>query len=129
VYCLIGDGELQEGSVWEALLFAAHHKLSNLHVILDNNKKQSSGLVKEILNLEPIKNKISSFNFDLKSCDGHNIKEIIFKIESFKENNKPKFLIANTTKGKGIKFLENKTDCHYDVLEKNVIEKFKKDLI
>ena len=65
IFCLIGDGELQEGSIWESLLFAAHHKLSNLYVILDNNKKQSSGLVKDILNLEPINRKITSFNFDL----------------------------------------------------------------
>ena len=128
IYCLIGDGEMQEGSIWEALLFAAHHKLNNLYVMLDNNKKQSSGLVKDILNLEPIKKKISSFNFDVKSCNGHDIKDIITKIKSFKNYNKPKFLIANTIKGKGIKFLENKIDCHYDVLDKNVIEKYKKDL-
>ena len=129
VYCLIGDGEMQEGSIWEALLFAAHHKLNNLYVILDNNKKQSSGLVKDILNLEPIKQKISSFNFDLQACDGHNIKEIINRINSFKKPNKPKFLIANTVKGKGIKFLEKKTDCHYDILQKDIIQKFRKSFI
>ena len=99
---------MQEGSIWEGLLFAAHHKLSNLYIILDNNKKQSSGLVKEILNLEPINKKISSFNFEIKSCNGHDIKEIIKKIKQFKNKKKPKFLIANTIKGKGIKFLENK---------------------
>ncbi len=126
VFCLIGDGEMQEGSIWEALLFAAHHKLNNLFIILDNNKKQSSGLVKEILNLEPINKKISSFNFEIKSCNGHDIKEIIKNILTFKNKNKPKFLIANTIKGKGIKFLENKKDCHYDMLEKDIIEKFKR---
>ena len=129
VYCLIGDGEMQEGSVWEALLFAAHHKLNNLYVILDNNKKQSSGLVKDILNLEPIGKKISSFNFDLKSCNGHEIKDIINEIKSFKNKNKPKFLIANTIKGKGIRFLEKKKDCHYDSLSNEEVRKFKKDLI
>ena len=129
VFCLIGDGEMQEGSIWEGLLFAAHHKLNNLYIILDNNKKQSSGLVKDILNLEPINKKISSFNFEIKSCNGHDIKDVIKKIKSFKNKNKPKFLIANTIKGKGIKFLENKKDCHYDVLEKNIADKFKEDSI
>ena len=75
---------MQEGSIWEGLLFAAHHKLSNLYIILDNNKKQSSGLVKEILNLEPINKKISSFNFEIKSCNGHDIKEIIKKLNNLK---------------------------------------------
>ena len=129
IYCLIGDGEMQEGSVWEALLFAAHHKLKNLYIILDNNKKQSSGLVKDILNLEPINKKISSFNFNLKSCNGHDIDDIIAKLKSFKKNNKPNFLIANTVKGKGIKLLEKKNDCHYDILQRNIVEKFKKDSI
>lgn len=127
VFCLIGDGEMQEGSIWEALLFAAHHKLNNLFIILDNNKKQSSGLVKEILNLEPIDKKISSFNFEIKTCQGHNIQDVIKKIRSFKNKSKPKFLIANTIKGKGIKYLENKKDCHYDILEKRIVEKFQKE--
>ena len=109
--------------------FLAEHKLNNLYVILDNNKKQSSGLVRDILNLEPINKKISSFNFDLKSCDGHNIKDIINKIKNFKNKSKPKFLIANTVKGKGIKFLETKKDCHYDTLDKKKIENFRKGLL
>lgn len=128
VYCLIGDGEMQEGSIWEALLFAAHHKLDNLIVILDNNKKQSSGFVKDILNIEPINKKVSSFNFDLKICNGHKIRDIISKLKSFKKKNKPKFLIANTIKGHGIKFLENKHDCHYDVLDKKIVNEYKKSL-
>ena len=80
------------------------------------------------VNFENCLNSSKNCSFDLKSCNGHDIKDIITKIKSFNNYNKPKFLIANTIKGKGIKFLENKNDCHYDVLDKNVIEKYKKDL-
>jgi len=128
VYCLIGDGEMQEGSIWEALLFAAHHKLDNLYVILDNNKKQSSGFVKDILNIEPVSKKVSSFNFELKISKGHEIRDIISKLLGFKKKNKPKFLIANTIKGHGVKFLENKHDCHYDVLDKKIVNEYIKSL-
>lgn len=124
VFCLIGDGEMQEGSIWEALLFASQHQLDNLTVIVDYNKKQSSGKLNEIISLSPLDKKIKSFNFDLQITNGHNLKNLITSFNNLKKNNKkPKFLIANTIKGKGIKFLEEKNDCHYDSLPKKVIEK------
>lgn len=109
---IISDGELDEGSNWESFLFASHHKLENLIVILDYNKIQSLDTVKNTINLEPIKNKLVSFNFEVKNVNGHNFNSIK-KGFNFSKVNKPKFIIANTIKGKGVKFMENKVEWHY----------------
>ncbi len=115
VYTLIGDGESQEGSIWEAALFASQHKLSNLIVILDYNKKQSSGLIKDILNLDPIVPKWKSFGWHVIRCNGHNHNSLN---KSFKKinKNKPNIIVADTIKGKGLSFLEKRKHCHYDRL-------------
>ena len=109
VFVHMGDGEINEGSIWEAALSASKHQLNNLIVIIDYNKMQSAGPVKNILNMEPLKSKWSSFGFNVYECNGHdvlNIKEIFQKIYDDK-GNAPKILIAHTIKGKGIKIAEN----------------------
>jgi transketolase len=111
VVCLLSDGELDEGSNWEAILFAAHHKLNNLTVIIDYNKIQSLGSVESTLGLEPLTDKFLAFNCEVYCVDGHNHKELksILKIKS----KKPKVIIANTTKGKGVSFMEDSVLWHY----------------
>ncbi len=114
-YTLISDGELNEGSTWEAILFAAHHKLKNLTCILDANKYQSIKTTTETLNVEPIKDRILSFGWEVKEINGHNHKELkdTFQNKSKKKSNKPIFVIARTTKGKGVSFMENNVLWHY----------------
>ncbi len=127
VYVLISDGELNEGSTWESLLFACHHQLNNLNIILDNNKIQSMGPVKNIIKLEPIKKKLLAFGASVFRCDGHNTSKII-KIFNIKSKNKPKFIIADTTKGKGVSFMENNNLWHYKNPDENQLTKAIKEI-
>ena len=125
-YVLLSDGELDEGSNWEAILFAPHHNLDNLTCIVDYNKLQSLTSVEETLNLEPLKDKITSFGWNVIDIDGHNHDELQ---ESIKKNtSKPKFIIANTIKGKGFTFSENNNDWHHSILSKSFYEKALKEL-
>jgi transketolase len=114
VYVIISDGELDEGSNWEAFMFSGHHKLDNLIVILDYNKIQSYGSVNEIIALEPLRKKMESFQWSVEEVDGHNCNELekILSNTPFKQN-KPSIVIANTIKGKGISFMENNLLWHY----------------
>lgn len=115
VYVLIGDGEMQEGQVWEGIMLAAQLKLKNLITILDYNKIQSDDFNKNIINLEPIKKKIKSFNWNVVEINGHSFSEIEKGINKKFKNNKPIFVIANTIKGKGISYMENKPLWHGSV--------------
>ncbi len=113
VYCMISDGESQAGQVWEAAMAAPKFKLDNLCVLLDYNKIQLSGAVKDIMNLEPLINKWRAFNWNTLEIDGHNFQEIIRsmdKAESVKE--KPTLILCHTTKGKGVSFMEGKWEWH-----------------
>ncbi len=112
VFVLLSDGELNEGTTWEALIFASHHNLDNLIIIIDYNKIQSLGKIKNILKIEPLEKKITSFGAKVFSCDGHDINQLKrkFLVNNFK---KPKVIIAHTIKGKGIKFMENNNLWHY----------------
>ncbi|KAA6326650.1 Transketolase [termite gut metagenome] len=114
IYVLVGDGEMDEGSNWEALLFAAHFKLDNLCLIIDYNNLQSLGRTNEVLNLEPLKSKLKSFNWHVLQIDGHDHVAILnaFKLAS-KTEEKPTVIIADTVKGKGISFMENELVWHY----------------
>ncbi len=114
VFVLLSDGEMDEGSNWEAILFAGHHQLDNLAVIIDYNKIQSYGNVSEILNLEPLSNKFQAFNWNVQEVDGHNHGQLnsILKTLPFK-GNKPNCIIAHTIKGKGVSFMENNLAWHY----------------
>ena len=114
VYCIIGDGEINEGSNWEAFMFAAHHKLDNLCVILDKNKMQALGNTKEILDLDPITAKLIAFKWNVIEVDGHDIEQLIDAFNTFKKNtDSPTIIIANTIKGKGVSFMENNLRFHY----------------
>ena len=108
----MSDGELGEGSNWEAILFASHHKLNNLIAIIDRNKLQSLKSTEETLKLEPLTNKFESFGAKVFRCDGHNIDKIQ-NILNLKVSKKPKVIIADTIKGKGISFMENNNIWHY----------------
>lgn len=112
VYCLLSDGELNEGSTWEAIMFSAHHSLNNLYFIIDNNNLQSIKSTKETLDMRDLKEKFLSFNINTLECDGHNHNDLKNTLTSF-HNLKPTVLIANTIKGKGVKFMENSVMWHY----------------
>ena len=114
VFALLSDGECDEGSVWEAALFASHHKLDHLTVIVDYNKIQSLGAVKDILSLDPFIAKWEAFGWSAREIDGHDTDKIekAFKEMPFKEG-KPSCLIAHTLKGKGVGFMENALLWHY----------------
>ena len=114
VFVLLSDGECDEGSNWEAILFAGHHKLDNLVAIVDYNKLQAFGKTNEVLNLEPFAAKWRNFGWETKEINGHNFKEIISALKNipFKKR-KPSVLIAHTIKAKGLSFMEDKLESHY----------------
>ncbi|MDD2703358.1 MAG: transketolase [Candidatus Omnitrophica bacterium] len=113
VYCLIGDGEMQEGNIWEAAMSAAHYKLDNLCVMLDFNGFQIDGKVADVMNVEPVKDKWKAFGWNTIEIDGHNIKEILSAYDKAAEaKGKPSIIIAHTVKGKGVSFMENMVDFH-----------------
>ena len=113
IYVLLGDGEIQEGNIWEAAMAAAHYNCDNLCAILDYNGFQIDGRVQDIMGLEPLLDKWRAFGWQVKEIDGHNIKEILQAYEEVREQNKkPKIIIAHTTKGKGVSFMENVVDFH-----------------
>jgi len=109
---LISDGELNEGTTWDSLLFASFHKLDNLIIIIDYNKIQSLDYTKNILKLEPLNKKLVSFGCKVRKINGHNFDQI-HKSLSFNSENKPYVIIANTIKGRGISFMENSILWHY----------------
>ena len=114
VFALLSDGECDEGSNWEAILFAAHHKLNNLVVIIDRNRLQSIYSTEDTLALEPFPDKWKSFGWDVVEIDGHNHNEIFKSCKNEDASkSKPLCVIANTTKGKGVSFMENNTLWHY----------------
>lgn len=114
VFAILSDGELDEGSNWEAILFAAHHKLDNLTIIIDYNKIQSFGTVHEVLNLEPLSDKLNAFGWNAIEVDGHNHENLtaVFNKANITTNN-PTAIIAHTIKGKGVSFMENELAWHY----------------
>jgi len=112
-YVLLGDGELNEGQVWEGMMFAAHYKLDNLVAIVDYNKLQSDNFCCNITSLEPLKDKFLAFNWNVIEINGHNFKQIENAFELAKQTkNKPSIIIAHTVKGKGISFMENSPKWH-----------------
>jgi transketolase len=114
VYVLLGDGECQEGIVWEAAMAAAHYKLDNLIAFIDRNKLQIDGHTEDVMSLGDIKAKFEAFGWDVFEIDGHNFEEIINTVEKAKsmKNGKPKMIIAYTVKGKGVSFMENNVAFH-----------------
>lgn len=121
VFCVISDGELGEGSNWEAILFSAHHKLDNLIVLLDRNRLQSLKDTEATLALEPLDEKLISFGWDVICVDGHDHSEISQAINS-QNKDKPKFIVCNTVKGKGVSFMENQVLWHYKSPDENELK-------
>ena len=128
VYVILGDGECNEGSVWEAAMAAPNFKLDNLYVIIDKNNFQQTGSNKEIMNVENLKDKWSSFGWHAIELDGHNIEDLFEFFKNSQKINKPKAIIANTVKGKGFSFSENNNQWHHSVLTKSLYEKAIKEI-
>jgi transketolase len=111
---LLSDGELDEGSNWEAILFAPQHRLDNLVAIVDYNKIQSFGTVKEILDLDPLADKFRAFRWAVKEVDGHNLEDLTTVLHALPlESGRPTAIIAHTVKGKGVSFMEDTLAWHY----------------
>ena len=129
VYCILGDGEIQEGQVWEAAMSASNYKLDNLCIIVDNNNLQIDGKVDEVMNVYPLKEKFESFGFEVFEVDGHNIDGLISVFQKAKTvKGKPTAIIAKTVKGKGISFMENAVEWHGKAPNEEQYEIAKKDL-
>jgi len=129
VFVLMSDGECEEGSTWEAALFAHHHKLDNLIGIVDYNKLQAFGKIEDILGLKPLSKKWRDFGWEVKEINGHNFSEIkkAFSKIPFKKG-KPSLVIAHTIKGKGVSFMENRMEWHYYNLNKEQYQQALKEL-
>jgi transketolase len=113
VFCIIGDGESQEGQVWEAAMFAAHHKLDNLVAITDYNKLQIDGFIRDVVDLEPLVDKWRAFGWETFEMDGHDWDSIHANLtKAIETRGKPAMIIAHTTKGKGLCGLEGTRQCH-----------------
>ncbi|MDD4504634.1 MAG: transketolase [Clostridiaceae bacterium] len=113
VYAILGDGELEEGQVWEASMAAAHYKLDNLTAFLDNNGLQIDGKITEVMSPEPVAGKFEAFGWNVLKVDGHDIEKIIETINQAKNTKgKPTIIIASTIKGKGVSFMENQASWH-----------------
>lgn len=120
VFVIVGDGELEEGLVWESLMSCSHFGLDNVTVIIDRNNLQIDGTTTEIMNLTPLSNKIHSFGFDVDEIDGHDFVHLVDSLG--KKSSKPRAIIANTHKGKGISFMEDNAKWHYKRLsERNYL--------
>lgn len=116
VFTILGDGEMAEGSNWEAMMFAAHYKLDNLCAILDYNKLQITAPNSDVMGLEPIDKKLEAFGWAVAHVDGHNLAELSQTLNNLPlESGKPTFIIAHTTKGKGISYMENVLKWHHGV--------------
>ncbi len=113
VYAILGDGEIEEGQIWEAAMAAHKYKLDNLCVIVDNNNLQIDGKIEDVMSPYPIDEKFKSFGFEVININGNNVKEILQALEKAKTiKEKPTCIIAKTTKGKGVSFMENKAEWH-----------------
>ena len=113
VYCILGDGEIEEGQIWEAAMTSSKYKLDNLCVIVDNNNLQIDGTIEEVMSPYPIDEKFRSFGFEIIKIDGHNIEEIIKAFEVARNvKGKPTCIIAKTIKGKGVSYMENQAYWH-----------------
>lgn len=112
VYVILGDGEIQEGQVWEAAMTANQYSLNNVIAFLDYNKLQIDGSNDEVMKVAPVKEKFSAFGWYVQEIDGHNFDEIIAAVNNAKQQEKPSIIIANTIKGKGVSFMENQVGWH-----------------
>lgn len=114
VYVLLSDGECNEGSLWEAVMFAAHHRLRNLTAVVDLNGQQAFGYTREVLDLSPLAERFAAFGWDVHETDGHDTQAIASLLEGLRDGaSRPHVVIARTTFGRGVSFMESKIDWHY----------------
>jgi transketolase len=128
IFCIVGDGELNEGPCWEALAFASHHKLDNLWVIVDANGFQAMGRSVDVLNMEPMAEKFASFGFAAADCDGHDIACLKENLSRLSTESKPKAIVARTVKGHGISFMEGDNRWHYTRISDELLEQALQEL-
>lgn len=129
VVVLLSDGECNEGSVWEAAMFASKQKLSNLLVIVDFNKWQATGRSCEVMSLEPLKEKWSAFGFNAREVEGHSMEDLVAVMKDFPcASGRPTAVIAHTIKGKGVSFMEDDNNWHYRIPTKEEVEMAEKEL-
>lgn len=128
VYVVLGDGECQEGSVWEALFLAAKYKLSNLTIVIDNNRVQSDGFTESISGFSDLGDKLKVFGCEIVEINGHDVEELVnaFNME---RSDKPRAIIANTIKGKGVSFMENDYRWHHSALNEEQYEKAVSEIV
>jgi len=128
-FCIIGDGEMQEGQIWEAAMYAGANKVNNICVILDNNKMQNETYTRSTLDIYPIKEKWLAFNWNVYEINGHSYSQIKNAFSKFyKSESKPTLIISNTIKGKGISFMENDPSWHSKKINKDDFEKAIKEV-
>ncbi|MFB3915800.1 MAG: transketolase [Terriglobales bacterium] len=129
-FVMVGDGEIQEGQIWEAAMYAGFHKLSNLTLIVDYNRLQLDGFLKDILDPAPIADKFRAFRWHTLQLDGHDFRQIIPALEEARtgKHGKPTCIVANTIKGKGVSFMENKVEWHGVAPKKDQVEAAVKEL-
>lgn len=128
VYTVLGDGELAEGSSWEAAMAASHYKLNNLFAVIDRNKLQITGKTVDVLSTEPLKEKWEAFGWNVVTIDGHDYKQLLQELSANESSDKPKMIIADTIKGKGISFVEGQASWHHDVPNDEEYEKGRQEL-
>lgn len=129
VYCIIGDGEANEGQIWEAAMTAAHYKLDNLCVIMDANRFQIDGLCCDIKDMSPMEEKWRSFRWNVISVDGHDIEKVMTALDGAEKiKDKPTIILAHTTKGKGVSFIENNNKFHGTTPSKSELARALKEL-
>ncbi len=129
VYVLLSDGELQEGSIWEAVMAAAHYKADNLRAVVDYNNLQVDGRVDEIMGIEPLEKKWSSFGWEVFRCDGHDVGQLLAALAQMNAvKDKPAVLIADTVKGKGVSFMENVMEWHANPLTREAYTAARQEL-
>ena len=124
----MGDGELQEGNVWEAFMHIAHEKLDNIVAIIDRNRLQIDGCTEDIKTIDNLADKIKAFNWDVIEIDGHDIQAVYDAFARAKECKKPCAIIANTVKGKGVSFMENNAGWHGKAPKQEEFERAMKEL-
>ena len=129
-YCILGDGECNEGSIWEAAMAASHYKLSNLITIVDRNKYCVDGNTEEVMGIEPFSDKWKAFGFDVHEVDGHDFRALDRVIETARRaDQKPVAVIAHTIKGKGIDFMEDDVKWHYGGLDSDALDASKQSIM
>ncbi len=130
VYCMLGDGEVQEGNVWAGAMFAAHERLDNLIAILDRNQLQIEGFTEDVMALDPLADKWKAFGWDVLALeDGNDVSQVLTVLDKAVEcQGKPKIIIANTIKGKGVSFMENRVEYHGRALSPDEMKRARQEL-